>query len=192
MKSSAIGLHFTLKTDDVCGEKEFLVNLIDSPGHVDFTSEVTTAIRLCDAAIIVVDVIEGERMFLFSSFFWKRDARCLLPCVWKIYMNVYNWTDNNRSSWGNFPGVCAQTKVALELAYREQLHPVLVLNKIDRLILEKQMTALDAYVHLQNVLEQVNAVTGEMFTKTAFETLGLNQSDEEKNSHRGDNEVRDI
>ncbi|OQR70697.1 elongation factor Tu GTP-binding domain-containing protein 1-like [Tropilaelaps mercedesae] len=129
MKSSAIGLHFTLNPDT---EKEYLVNLIDSPGHVDFTSEVTTAIRLCDGAIVVVDVIEG---------------------------------------------VCAQTKVALELAYREQLRPVLVLNKIDRLILEKQMSSLDAYVHLQQVLEQVNAVTGEMFTKTALEKIGSSQTD---------------
>jgi hypothetical protein len=37
----------------------YLINLIDSPGHVDFSIEVSTAVRLCDGCIVVVDVIEG-------------------------------------------------------------------------------------------------------------------------------------
>lgn len=83
-------------------------------------------------------------------------------------------------------GVCAQTKVALELAYREQLHPVLVLNKIDRLIVEKKMSPLDAYVHLTQILEQVNAVTGEMFTKTALQKMSLNQDGSESSNDKSE------
>lgn len=53
MKSSCVSLAYNKD------EQDYLINLIDSPGHVDFSSEVSTAVRLCDGTIIVVDVVEG-------------------------------------------------------------------------------------------------------------------------------------
>uniref|UniRef100_A0A8C1XB55 Elongation factor-like 1 n=1 Tax=Cyprinus carpio TaxID=7962 RepID=A0A8C1XB55_CYPCA len=117
MKSSAISLHYTTGN-------EFLINLIDSPGHVDFSSEVSTAVRLCDGAIIVVDAVEG---------------------------------------------VCPQTQVVLRQAWLENIRPVLVINKIDRLIVELKLTSQEAFTHLQKILEQVNAVTGSLFTSKVLE-----------------------
>ncbi|XP_037020118.2 elongation factor-like GTPase 1 [Artibeus jamaicensis] len=118
MKSSAISLHYTQ------GNEEYLINLIDSPGHVDFSSEVSTAVRICDGCIIVVDAVEG---------------------------------------------VCPQTQAVLRQAWLENIRPVLVINKIDRLIVELKFTPQEAYSHLKNILEQINALTGTLFTSKVLE-----------------------
>ena len=63
MKSAAISLLYTPKTaPNAAADAEpepLLINLIDSPGHVDFCSEVSTAARLSDGGLVVVDVVEG-------------------------------------------------------------------------------------------------------------------------------------
>ncbi|PKS13282.1 hypothetical protein jhhlp_000053 [Lomentospora prolificans] len=122
MESSAISLYFSmLKRTSPEAEpipKEYLVNLIDSPGHIDFSSEVSTASRLCDGAIVLVDAVEG---------------------------------------------VCSQTVTVLRQVWIEKLKPLLVINKMDRLVTELQMTPEEAYQHLSRLLEQVNAVLGSFF-----------------------------
>jgi len=139
MKSSAIALFYM---ED---KQEYLVNLMDSPGHVDFSSEVSTAVRLCDGAILVVDVVEG---------------------------------------------VQPQTKVVLRQAWDEGIKPVLVLNKLDRLVVEMKQDPLAAYHHMVQVLEQVNALVAEMFTQEVL-AKSSKISQEKKDIELGVNDVFD-
>ncbi|KAJ2973815.1 hypothetical protein NUW58_g8844 [Xylaria curta] len=122
MESSAISLYFSMlrrsAPDAAPLPKEYLINLIDSPGHIDFSSEVSTASRLCDGAVVLVDAVEG---------------------------------------------VCSQTVTVLRQTWVEKLKPLLVINKIDRLVTELKMTPGEAYIHLSKLLEQVNAVLGSFF-----------------------------
>ncbi|XP_062295656.1 elongation factor-like GTPase 1 [Scomber scombrus] len=129
MKSSAISLHYNE------GDQDYLLNLIDSPGHVDFSSEVSTAVRLCDGAIVIVDAVEG---------------------------------------------VCPQTQVVLRQAWLENIRPVLVINKIDRLIVELKLTSQEAFTHLQKILGQVNAVTGALYTSKVLEDRAEKEKEEVK------------
>ena len=127
IKSTAISLYAHLADEEDLKDipqkvdgNDFLINLIDSPGHVDFSSEVTAALRVTDGALVVVDCIEG---------------------------------------------VCVQTETVLRQALGERIKPVVIVNKVDRALLELQVEKEELYQSFSRTIESVNVIIATYFDK---------------------------
>ena len=66
-------------------------------------------------------------------------------------------------------GVCTQTIAVLRQAWIDRLRPLLVINKMDRLITELKLSPSEAYHHLSRLIEQVNAVMGSFYASERME-----------------------
>ena len=93
--------------------KSHLLNILDTPGHVNFVDEVAASMRLVDGIVLVVDVVEGVQI---------------------------------------------NTEHIIKRAALDDLPMTLVINKMDRLMLELKLPPNDAYFKLKHVVEEVNTV----------------------------------
>lgn len=101
-------------------EDQYLINLIDTPGHVDFGGDVTRAMRAVDGAVVVVCAVEG-----------------IMP----------------------------QTETVLRQALKENVRPVLFINKVDRLINELKLDPQELQQRFIKVIANANKLISNMAPK---------------------------
>ena len=101
-------------------EDDYLINLIDTPGHVDFGGDVTRAMRAVDGAVVVVCAVEG-----------------IMP----------------------------QTETVLRQALKENVRPVLFINKVDRLINELKLDSEELQQRFVKIIASANKLISNMAPK---------------------------
>ncbi len=84
VKSQAVRMPWTARSGDTEGS-QFVLNMIDTPGHVDFTYEVSRSLAACEGAILLVDAAQGiEAQTLANLYLAMSNDLTIIPVLNKI------------------------------------------------------------------------------------------------------------
>ena len=132
IKAKAIRLSYT-----AADKKTYILNLIDTPGHVDFSYEVSRSLSACEGCLLVVDASQGVEAQTISNIYLAQENHLrIIPIVNKIDLPNAKVEDTKEQIWDllkDYDNVSSDMKV-LEISAKRDIGTEQVLEEIVRQI----------------------------------------------------------
>lgn len=117
IKLNAIQLHYHFDEDN----KDYIFHLIDTPGHIDFTYEVSRSLAACEGALLVVDASQGVEAQTLSNIYLALENNLeIIPIINKVDLPTAN-IENTKQEIENLIGIdcsnapCISAKTGLNV-----------------------------------------------------------------------------
>ena len=120
IKASAVRMNYTAKDGET-----YEMNLIDTPGHVDFGYEVSRALQACEGAVLVVDATQGIEAQTLANLYLAIEANLeLIPVINKIDLPAAQ-PDEVAQEVEHLTGIAAEDVVPISAKTGENIEQVL-------------------------------------------------------------------